>query len=277
MTYYLLKWNPANWPAEKFGDYFEKFERGKTLRWACGGTKRILPGDRFFLIKNGSDGRGIIGSGSILTTPFEGEHYDDEKARDGIEALFVEVKFDYLVKPGAPLPVARHELDAPMLTSNVWDVQGSGKTIPENVAKALTALWESRVEVQEFASPDDIDSRDETLPEGAKKRVTVNAYERNPEARRRCLNHWGYNCSVCNFRFDLAFGPLGKNYMHVHHLRPLATIGTTYEVDPIADLRPACPNCHAMLHRKVPPLSIEELQSIVATYRTARTPPSATR
>lgn len=270
MSYYLLKWNPTEWPAEKFGEYFDKFERGETLRWACGRTKKIIPGDRFFLIKNGKDGRGIIGSGLIQSAPFEDEHYDDEKARSGKEALFVEVKFEYLAKPGAALPVGRHELDAPGLASNVWDVQGSGKTIPDDVAEALTALWASRVEVQDFASPDEVDPSAEALPEGAKKRVTVNAYERNPEARRRCLNRWGYNCSVCKFRFDIAYGPLGKNYMHVHHLRPISTIGTTYEVDPIADLRPVCPNCHAMLHRKSPPMSIEELQSIVATYQAVR-------
>lgn len=202
MSYYLLKWNPTEWPAAKLGEYFDQFERGETLRWACGRTKKIIPGDRFFLIKNGNDGRGIIGSGLILSAPFEDAHYDDEKARNGKEALFVEVKFEYLAKPGAALPVGRHELDAPGLASKVWDVQGSGKTIPDDVAEALTALWASRVEIRDFASPDEVDPSAESLPEGAKKRVTVNAYERNPEARRRCLNRWGYNCSVCQFRFD---------------------------------------------------------------------------
>jgi len=75
------------------------------------------------------------------------------------------------------------------------------------------------------------------------------------------------NCSVCQFRFDATFGDLGKGYIHVHHLTPIATIGTEYHLDPERDLRPVCPNCHAMLHRHNPPLSIEELQKIIATHQ----------
>ncbi|WP_444659086.1 hypothetical protein ACRQV7_00760 [Caproiciproducens sp. R2] len=37
-------------------------------------------------------------------------------------------------------------------------------------------------------------------------------------------------------------------------------MGEEYIVDPIEDLEPVCPNCHAMLHRTAPPLSIEELK-----------------
>ena len=38
-----------------------------------------------------------------------------------------------------------------------------------------------------------------------------------------------------------------------------------YDVDPINDLMPVCPNCHAMLHRRTPPFSVEELAaSIIA-------------
>jgi 5-methylcytosine-specific restriction protein A len=46
----------------------------------------------------------------------------------------------------------------------------------------------------------------------------------------------------------------------VHHLVPLASIGREYHIDPVADLRPVCPNCHAMLNRQDPPFTIEELQ-----------------
>jgi hypothetical protein len=36
--------------------------------------------------------------------------------------------------------------------------------------------------------------------------------------------------------------------IHVHHLRPQSSIGKRYRVNPIADLRPVCPNCHMVLH-----------------------------
>lgn len=97
--------------------------------------------------------------------------------------------------------------------------------------------------------------------EGAKKQVRVNAYERDPKARKACLKHHGFNCVVCGFNFQSRYGEIGKNFIHVHHLKPLALTDSAYELDPIADLRPVCPNCHAMLHRGESVLSIEELVS----------------
>lgn len=99
--------------------------------------------------------------------------------------------------------------------------------------------------------------------EGAAKQVTVNKYERSPEARRACISHFGHACSVCDFDFGEQFGEFGQGFIHVHHLMPLHEIGEQYEVDPINDLRPVCPNCHAMLHRRKPPLTVEELSQIV--------------
>jgi 5-methylcytosine-specific restriction enzyme A len=56
-------------------------------------------------------------------------------------------------------------------------------------------------------------------------------------------------------------------FIHVHHLTPLSSLGTDYEVDPIRDLRPVCPNCHAVLHRREPPYSPEEVQQFLQTGR----------
>lgn len=97
--------------------------------------------------------------------------------------------------------------------------------------------------------------------EGAKKQVRVNAYERDPKARKACLRQHGYNCAVCNFNFQARYGEIGKDFIHVHHLKPLALTDGQYELNPIADLRPVCPNCHTMLHRGESVLSIEELRA----------------
>lgn len=96
--------------------------------------------------------------------------------------------------------------------------------------------------------------------EGAKKRVTADVYERNPMARVDCLEHYGYRCYVCGFDFEQQYGEIGSGYIHVHHLKPLAEIGKHYKVDPIKDLRPVCPNCHAMLHVNTELLTIEQLR-----------------
>lgn len=103
----------------------------------------------------------------------------------------------------------------------------------------------------------------EKVFEGAKKSVTVNVYERDPNARHKCTKHWGVACVVCGFDFLNRYAALGEGFFHVHPLKPLAGIGERYELDPINDPRPVCPICHAMLHRASPALSIETLQAPV--------------
>lgn len=103
----------------------------------------------------------------------------------------------------------------------------------------------------------------EPIFEGARKTVTVNVYERDPGARRKCIAHWGHSCIVCEFDFEKRYGELGSGFIHVHHLKPLGEVGEQYALDEIDDLRPVCPNCHAMLHRRKPALSIEELKAIL--------------
>src|SRR5690606_25280007 len=100
---------------------------------------------------------------------------------------------------------------------------------------------------------------EEDLFEGAKKTITINAYERNPKARCLCLAHWGTECVICGFNFEHAYGEIGRGFIHVHHLIPVSQIGKSYQIDPISDLRPVCPNCHAMIHLKNPPMTIDEV------------------
>ena len=99
------------------------------------------------------------------------------------------------------------------------------------------------------------------LFEGAKKQITVNAYERNSEARRECIKEYGYKCCVCEFDFAEYYGDIGIGFIEVHHLKPLNEINKEYEVNPLNDLRPICPNCHSMLHRSN--FSIEKLRDIL--------------
>ena len=98
-------------------------------------------------------------------------------------------------------------------------------------------------------------------PEGASSRISVNVYERNRDARTKCIEHFGYTCQVCEFDFGATYGQLGKDYIHVHHLVPLSEIKASYQVNPITDLIPVCPNCHAMIHRTRPALSVATVRN----------------
>ena len=147
---------------------------------------------------------------------------------------------------------------APFTNAGLAEVVEVRDTLP------VTVLWRFDIpgQVPEGALPDEVRAG-AGLVEGAIRSITVNAYERNPAARRQCLAHHGFDCSVCGFNFGAAYGDQGLGYIHVHHIRPLADVGAEYVVDPVKDLRPVCPNCHAMIHRQSPALSIEELRSLL--------------
>ncbi|MGB3633997.1 MAG: hypothetical protein WA982_08145 [Rubrobacteraceae bacterium] len=149
-----------------------------------------------------------------------------------------------------------------------WRVWSLGYSTPEGymwemrpqVAEAIESLgW---VSPRELPIPEEISSKD-WLVEGSTKRITVNAYERNQEARRKCIEHYGSSCVVCGLDLALLYGPIAQGFVHVHHLKPLSDMGMEYVVDPVADLRPVCPNCHAIIHLGGKTRTIEEVRELL--------------
>lgn len=127
-------------------------------------------------------------------------------------------------------------------------------------SELVEALKETGLTGEEFY-PDEISIEEQVLlNEGQKKMIVVNSYERNAKARQKCVEYWGAKCDVCGLDFEKKYGDLGKGFVHVHHLTPLSEIGSNYKVHPVYDLRPVCPNCHAIIHKTNPPMTIEELR-----------------
>ena len=111
--------------------------------------------------------------------------------------------------------------------------------------------------------PEEI-SETEGFYEGARKQISVNTYERDRTARDKCLQHYDTRCAVCGKDMSEIYGPEAEGLIHVHHLKPLSEIKKGYQVNPIADLRPVCPNCHAVIHRRRrPPYKIEEVKGFL--------------
>jgi 5-methylcytosine-specific restriction protein A len=93
-----------------------------------------------------------------------------------------------------------------------------------NCGTALRAYLRFATEVNPtYFSPDEIIDPDK-YSEGAKKRITVNSYERNNEARNKCIEIYGLNCAVCNTNFEDVYGNIGIGFIHVHHTKPLSEI-----------------------------------------------------
>ena len=100
-------------------------------------------------------------------------------------------------------------------------------------------------------------------PEGAVSQVLVNKYERDPRNRKAAILIHGKSCMACGFNFQEKYGDLGYDYIIVHHTVPVSRIGCDYIVDPSTDLATLCANCHAMVHRQDPPLSVFELRNLL--------------
>jgi HNH endonuclease len=101
--------------------------------------------------------------------------------------------------------------------------------------------------------------------EGLGEKVTVNRYERNGNARDACLKHFGASCFVCGLDLATRYGDVARGLIHVHHVTPISTVNASYEVNPETDLIPICPNCHAVAHRRTPPLTPIEIRELIRT------------
>lgn len=103
--------------------------------------------------------------------------------------------------------------------------------------------------------------------EGDAKRVLFTKYERDSRNRSLCIAAHGALCAICGFDFEKTYGQIGEGFIHVHHVVPVSKLGPGYVIDPVRDLIPVCPNCHAMLHRFDPPMQPSELRDILDQRR----------
>ncbi len=257
MNTILFTWNPHKWAWNDLPQAVAEanIEGRHVHRWSCGVTRRIAPGDRAFLMRLGLTPKGIMGSGVVVTPPKEKPHWDADRAANGDTALYVEILFDVL---NATPIIGQKMLSSSALSSQNWYPQASGTLLAPDLASVLESEW-ANVTGTQFVPP-----TKEELPtlyfEGTRRTRLITACERNSEARERCIAHHGARCTVCGLVFDERYGDIGAGFIHVHHLLPMAEIDGTYEVDPVHDLCPVCPNCHAMLHRRPRPFTPEELK-----------------
>ena len=120
-------------------------------------------------------------------------------------------------------------------------------------------------DVPEEVEDDALDVDPAAAIEGAAKTVMQTRYERSPHNRAACLSYHGHACACCGVDFGKSFPCVAaaQGFIHVHHLRPLALVGGAHGIDPVADLVPLCPNCHAVAHMGRPaPYSLEELRRL---------------
>lgn len=267
---FLFAWNPTRWEWIDLEKSIEHFENVGYVerRWSCGNSKSIKKGDRVFLIRLGQEPKGIMGSGYAKSSYYVAPHWDGTESKT---SNYIDIEFDILINPDENTLFDKEALEI-IDKNNIqqWFPQQSGISINPKIVNDLEANWfnfirEYKYIRNSFVSNDVIIDINEPYREGKSKDVIQTRYERNPEARKRCLSHYGYSCKVCTYNFEHHFGEIGKCFIHVHHINQISEIGKEYEIDPLKDLIPVCPNCHSMIHSKRPAYTIDEIKEVRKT------------
>jgi 5-methylcytosine-specific restriction enzyme A len=250
---YLLTWNPKSWQWSELEQRVAATDDGQPVEepWSCGRNRHVEPGSRVFLLRQGLEPKGIIGSGLTLTAPEFGKHWQPERAEQGHQALYVSVLFDRLLNPemgDEPLPLSA--LRRGKLATVHWDTHASGIRIKTGVDE-LERLWEEHLRRVRPPEPE----QGATALEGALRTALSRHRARETWLRaaklQEVLSTGGrLACEVggCGFDFFDVYGEIGRDFAHVHHKKPLADRTTPSETK-LSDLAIVCANCHAMIHR----------------------------
>jgi predicted HNH restriction endonuclease len=114
--------------------------------------------------------------------------------------------------------------------------------------------------------PEEI-TEEQVFSEGAVRRILINAYERDRRARDRCIEKQGTRCCICEVSFGEKYGPQAEGLIHIHHKRALGKLRKSYKVNPIEDLCPVCPNCHAVIHMGGKCREVEEVVEMLTRQK----------
>jgi predicted HNH restriction endonuclease len=134
----------------------------------------------------------------------------------------------------------------------------------------LDKMWslsnnKSQVEIDIEA---ELAEEDSFYTDGAVKTYYGKHYERNPVNREKAIEIHGLNCVCCGFNFEEVYGVRGKDFIEVHHIKPLSTIKEEVVINPVTDLVPICSNCHRMIHRRIDNvLTVEELKLLIERHK----------
>ncbi len=143
MRTYLFRWNPRKSPWPTLGAEVDRIHGGRELkrRWSCGNARSISRGDQVFLLRTGSEPRGIMGSGVVTRPSYPDSHWDPDRKALGDQAYFVDIRFDALLHPEREALLTLEDIPTSHLVSPYWRMRASGVTIPPPIARGLRKTW----------------------------------------------------------------------------------------------------------------------------------------
>src|SRR5258707_13129156 len=203
MNTYLFVWNPNKWKWTTLEQSICQLEdTGKVSEeWSVASHKTIRPGDRAFLARVGVNPKGIFAAGLVATSPFLSRHWSG-KDKDVFRVI---IEFDVLLNPEKDPILTLDILKTGSMAAQNWTPQSSGISIRPELVDELEAVWFDFLITQDirfnpFMPPDYKNKK--IYIEGTPNTITLTRYERNPYARKSCIDYYGYNCSVCQINFS---------------------------------------------------------------------------
>ena len=146
----------------------------------------------------------------------------------------------------------------------VWNLFASNPDELRKVADSIRSFVSSSTPIP----PKDIISDDEEEGEEGQILTRTHRYrERDTKLvkrkKERVLKEQGtLACEVCGFDFVNVYGDQGKGFIECHHTKPVSELEVG-EKTKVSDLSLVCSNCHRMIHRKRPWLSVEGLKDLL--------------
>lgn len=128
---------------------------------------------------------------------------------------------------------------------------------------AQRKFWKIQIE-KEFKSNIDLTGE---FPEGKLVERTHKSRERNYQVIQLAKQNFKRQngqlyCQICNFNFETYYGQIGKDFIEGHHTIAVCDMTPEHKTK-VEDIAILCSNCHRIVHKKRPWLSMSELKEIL--------------
>lgn len=260
MATFLLTWNPKrkHWWGDNLEDDFEVKNGSYYGDWSCW-SNQVQDGDRVFLIRLGKEPKGIVASGWATSQRKKKLHWLVEYAKEGIEATYIDVRFDVLLDAGNEEIFSRERLNKGILRNMRWDSEVSGIRIEDRIAATLEKDWVNFVGKGKNYIP----VNEPSAIEGLKTETSRYSRGRSKPLRDKALSKANGICCVCEVDFKKVIGGKGVKVLQVHHKKQLG-ITDTPRLTTLSDLAVVCANCHMLIHMDIKKaLDIKKLKSLL--------------
>jgi hypothetical protein len=141
--------------------------------------------------------------------------------------------------------------------------QGYGSGLAQQQVKPQDIPLGVAVKLHAFP---DVDDEKLSVKEGKLRWIQHFRRERNAKIvkakKSQVLKATGnLKCEVCEFDFKKHYSTLGEGFCEAHHKQPLATLNEQAETR-LEDLAILCSNCHRIIHRTNPIMSIASFKKL---------------